>query len=227
MARTLNAAVHAVRREAFIDVAQRLIQEKGYEQMSVQDVLDELDASRGAFYHYFDSKQALLEAVLERVTDLAMVTLTPVVEDPSMSAVHKLESVFAGIARWKGERKELMLAILKVWVSDDNALVREKFRHSSARRLVPLLSEIIRQGIDEGAFTARSPDHTARVLVHLIHGFQDEATALFIARQANTVSFETVERTSAANTEAVERILGIPAGSLTLIDRPTLRLWFG
>ena len=63
MARTLNPTLHTVRRDAFLDVAQRLVQTKGYEAMSVQDVLDELEASKGAFYHYFDSKQALLEAV--------------------------------------------------------------------------------------------------------------------------------------------------------------------
>ena len=69
MARTLNPAAHAVRRDAFVDAAQRLIQAKGYEEMSIQDVLDELGASRGAFYHYFDSKAALLEAVVERMVD--------------------------------------------------------------------------------------------------------------------------------------------------------------
>jgi AcrR family transcriptional regulator len=60
MPRTVNATLYTVRREAFLDVAQRLVQTKGYEAMSIQDVLDELDASKGAFYHYFDSKQALL-----------------------------------------------------------------------------------------------------------------------------------------------------------------------
>jgi len=34
-------------------------------------------------------------------------------------------------------------------------------------------------------------------------------------------------RSVAANTEAYERILGIPKGSLTIIDEPTLRFWFG
>ncbi|MDB5063897.1 MAG: TetR/AcrR family transcriptional regulator, partial [Chloroflexi bacterium] len=58
MPRTVNVAAHRVRREAFLDVAQRLIQTKGYEQMSIQDVLDALDTSRGALYHYFGSKQA-------------------------------------------------------------------------------------------------------------------------------------------------------------------------
>jgi len=52
MARTDKAvAAQAIRREAFVDAGLRLIQVKGYDQMSVQDVLDELDLSKGAFYH--------------------------------------------------------------------------------------------------------------------------------------------------------------------------------
>ena len=61
MARTLDPAAHALRRDEFVDAAQRLIQSRGYEQMSIQDVLDELGASKGAFYHYFDSKEGLLD----------------------------------------------------------------------------------------------------------------------------------------------------------------------
>ena len=51
--------------------------------MSVQDVLDEVDASRGAFYHYFDSKVALLDAVVERIVDQATAEIEPVATDPS------------------------------------------------------------------------------------------------------------------------------------------------
>ena len=108
MARTLNAAAHAVRREAFLDAALTLIQVKGYEEMSIQDVLDELDASRGAFYHYFDSKASLLGAVLERMADTVLENLAPVVADPSMTAIEKFEAIFGGIARWKGDRPELV-----------------------------------------------------------------------------------------------------------------------
>ena len=43
-------------------------------------------------------------------------------------------------------------------------------------------------------------------------GFQQQATDLFIARQAGTITFEVVQRAVAANTEAFERILGIPEG---------------
>src|SRR5258707_1666681 len=101
MARTVNPTLHTVRRDAFLDVAQRLVQTKGYEAMSIQDVLDELEASKGAFYHYFDSKQALLEAVVERFTDGAMASLAPVPNDPELPALRKLQKVFAGIASLK------------------------------------------------------------------------------------------------------------------------------
>ncbi len=227
MARTVNATLHSVRRDAFLDVAQRLVQTTGYDAMSVQDVLNELEASKGAFYHYFDSKQALLEAVVERFADGAMASLAPILNDPDLPALTKLEKVFAGIATLKAAQKELMLAIIEVWNSDDNAIVREKVRRLSERIMVPLFSAVVRQGVEEGTLRVDSPDETSRVLVSLMQGFQLQATDLFIARQAGTVSFEMVQRAVAANTEAFERILGIPKGSLTLTDEPTLRFWFG
>ena len=227
MARTLNATLHSVRRVAFLDAAQGLVQTKGYEQMSIQDVLDELDASKGAFYHYFESKQALMEAVVERFADGALATLAPVLSDPYLPALRKLETVFAGIAQWKAERKELVLAIIDVWNSDSNAIVREKLRRMTVSRMVPLLSAVVRQGADEGVFNVVSPDQTATVLVSMMQGFQEQATNLFIARQAGNITFEVVQRTVSGFTEAFERILGIAKGSLTLTDEPTLRFWFG
>jgi len=227
MARTVNATLHMVRREAFLDVAQRLVQAKGFESMSIQDVLDELDASKGAFYHYFDSKQALLEAVVERFADVAIADLAPVLNDPKVPALRKLERFFAGIARRKAEQKELMLAIIEIWNSDDNAIVREKLRRLTVSRMVPLLSAVINQGIDEGVFQVASPDETATVFVSLMLGFQELANDYFIARQEGTITFALVQRSVASFTEAFERILGIPKGSLTLTDESTLHFWFG
>ena len=215
-----------VRRDAFLDVAQRFVQTKGFESMSIQDVLDELDASKGAFYHYFDSKQALLEAVVDRFADAALATIAPVLEDPNLPALRKLERIFAGIASFKAQQRDFVLAMIEVWNSDGNAIVREKLRRLTVNRLAPLLSAVIEQGIAEGTFAVQSPDETAMVLTSLMQGFQQQANDLFIARQAGTIGFDVVQRSVAANTEAFERILGLATGTLTLIDEPTLRFWF-
>jgi len=227
MARTVNVAVHAVRREAFVEAAQRLMQTKGYEQMSIQDLLDTLDASRGAFYHYFDSKQALLEAVIDRMVHAGLAAVQPIVDDTSLPAVLKLERVFSGIGSWKTERKSLVLALMTVWMSDENAIVREKLRRSLVTRMTPVLSRIVEQGIDEGTFHCDVPVETARVLVMLLQGFQDIATELYIDRQEQRIGLSEVERTFANYTMAFERILGVPAGSIHLADTAVLREWFG
>src|SRR5262249_2893957 len=145
MARTRDPVAHAVRRDAFLDSAQRLIQAKGYTQMSIQDVLDDLGASKGAFYHYFDSKAALLEGVVTRMVDVSTAAMAPVVADPGRSALEKFNAVFTGLATFKAERRELVLALMRVWLSDDNVFMREKFRRGVIARMTPLIASIIRQ----------------------------------------------------------------------------------
>lgn len=226
MARTLDPEAHTLRHDAFVDAAQRLIQAKGYEQLSVQDVIDEIGASKGAFYHYFDSKETLLEAVIERMTDAALAVMTPIVDDPDLPGLRKLEVIFTTLAQWKGERKEFVVELLRVWMSDDNTVVREHFRRSITTRLTPLLTRIVRQGAAEGTFSTSSPDGAASVLVALLQGASDGATQLFLARQASAVSLDEVRSSFAAYAEAYERILGLPAGSWLMLDEPTLLLWF-
>ncbi|HEY7201557.1 MAG TPA: TetR/AcrR family transcriptional regulator [Candidatus Dormibacteraeota bacterium] len=226
MPRTLDPAAHALRRDAFIEAAQRLMQTKGYEQVSIQDVLDAAETSRGAFYHYFDSKAALLEAVVERMTEAATTSLAPMLDDPELSAVAKLQGFFTGLTQWKEVRREMLLNLIGVWISDENAIVREHFRQNVAARLTPLLAGLVRQGNAEGTFDTGPALPTAGVLVSLILGANETASRLFVARQAGAISFEEVESTIAAFGAAFERILGLPAGSWPIFDPEILHRWF-
>jgi AcrR family transcriptional regulator len=227
MARTLDPVAHAVRREAFLDVAQRLIATKGYTQLSIQDVIDELGSSKGAFYHYFDSKAALLDGVVSRMVEAATAALFPAVADPGRSALDKLNAVFSGLASFKADRRELILELMRVWLSDVNAVVREHVRRGAIAAMTPLLATIIRQGVAEGSFTAASPDHAGRVFASLLIGANEAATDLFAAHQDGAVTFEEVERTLTAYGDAFERILGARPGSLGFADRSAVvREWF-
>ncbi|EFO80050.1 transcriptional regulator, TetR family [Oscillochloris trichoides DG-6] len=67
MARTINEQEYALKRSEILDATRKLLYRKGYDQITIKDVIDEVQISKGAFYHYFDSKQALLEALLERM----------------------------------------------------------------------------------------------------------------------------------------------------------------
>jgi AcrR family transcriptional regulator len=226
VARTIDLQQHAVRREAFVDTAARLIQTKGYERMSIHDVLDDLGTSRGAFYHYFDSKEVLLEAVVDRMADTVIGSLDSVLDDPAIPAPRKLELVFHTIGQYKAERRELVLAILEAWLSPENVLVREKFRRRTVVRITPALASIIRQGAREGTMSVDDPDDTALVATALIQGLNELAAELFAAHARGMASMTTIQDTYAAFTTALERVLGLQRHSLTLIDEATLRWWF-
>jgi AcrR family transcriptional regulator len=227
VAKTLNPVAHAVRRDAFIDAAQSLIQTRGCERFSVQDVLDATAASKGAFYHYFDSRDGLIDAVVDRMADQASVRVEPILADPDLTASQKLIAMIGGLAQFKAERRELALGVMRVWLSEDNAIVRVKLRRLSSERQLPWIERIVRQGIAEGSFTTTYPEHLARVLVALMQGMGELAMELWVGRQDDTVTLEDVKRTFDAYQEAFERIVGVPPGSLRFLDEPTIEFWFG
>lgn len=224
MARTVNEAAHAERRSAFLDTAQRLIGTKGYEQMTIQDVLNDLGASKGALYHYFDSKQALLEGIVERYAEAMEAHLARCAADPDLSAIQKLRGFFTGLGPNAAELR-LSFAALPTWYTDDNAGARHRLRVRLTDRMAPPLAVIVGQGVAEGVFTTAFADWAGRVAIGLILDLDETAGRQVLATGPERIDAASIERTVAAYADALERVLGAPAGSLALMDPATLRAW--
>jgi AcrR family transcriptional regulator len=137
VARTVNVAEHAARRDAILDAARRLVLSKGYERLTLQDLLDDLQISKGAFYHYFDSKPAVIEALAERLVSDSERLLAPIVQDRTASALDKLQRFFGEAIRWKSARQNLFVAMLPLWYAPDNVTFRHKVDMAVAKRLAP------------------------------------------------------------------------------------------
>jgi AcrR family transcriptional regulator len=217
---------HVVRRGEILDAAQQLVQSKGYEQMTIQDILDELQIAKGTFYHYFDSKQALLEAVVERILDQAEQITLPIVRDRHLTALAKLQRVFATIGRWKTARKPFLLELVRVWYTDDNAIVRAKVTATGIQRVTPMLTHVIRQGIAEGVFTTAYPEQVGSIVMSLVGQLSDALARVVLAAEPPPDGLAGLERLVAAYTDAVERVLGAPRASVEIVDDATLREWF-
>jgi hypothetical protein len=160
------------------------------------------------------------------MVDEAMARIAPVMDDPDIPAPEKLRLVFSGIAAYKADQRDLALAILEVWLSDQNAIVRERLRRRQAAALATILDRIVAQGIREGAFHVDTADHVGPVLVALQQGAGDAASRLYLGRRDRTVAFAEVVATLDAYRVAFERILGAQPGSLSFVDEATLHLWF-
>jgi len=226
MARIVNKEEYELRRNEILDAALRLVYAKGYEQMSIQDILAELNISKGAFYHYFDSKQALLEAMIERMAKQVIDFLVPIVQDELLPAPEKLRRVFDIAARWKTERKETMLTLVNVWYADENAILRHKSQAAVLPLIAPLLTEIVCQGVREGVFQTAFPEQISQIIFSLLQSFGDTLVKLILQQESGVEALQHLEILSASHQDALERVLGAAAGSLPLFDTTILREWF-
>lgn len=227
MPRTINEQDFTTKRNQILDATLRLIYTVGYERMAIQDILDELGISKGAFYHYFDSKPALLEAVIDRQQGEVLRLLEPIVHDPQLSAIEKLHRYFDTGSHWKSARKPLIIDILQVWHSDQNAIVRQKIWTNLSKGAMPLIVEILDQGVREGCFDIPYPDQIGAIFLSLIQALGDEFAVLLLAPIPYSDEFERAERMVAAYDIALQRLLGAPVGSIELMDAAALREWFG
>ncbi|MDE5932188.1 MAG: TetR/AcrR family transcriptional regulator, partial [Lachnospiraceae bacterium] len=78
-----------------LNVATRLFMEKGYEHTSIQDIIDDLGGlSKGAIYHHFKSKEEILIAVTDRMTEESNRMLAQIRELKGLSGKEKLKKIF-------------------------------------------------------------------------------------------------------------------------------------
>ena len=228
MARPVDPEEYLARRNAILAAAQQLVFTKGYEQMSIQDILDALAISKGAFYHYFDSKADLLEALIERGQDDLDEAFRALVEDPTLSATAKLRQFFSILNQTRRAQKALVFDVMRIWFADDNTIVREKLDGVMAQRRAPWLTAIVRQGIREGVFSASHPDQAGRVILLIVRGMENAVLKLILAleqqRDARPLIDEIVA-VSDALAEAVERVLGSPVPILDRLDARQVRAW--
>jgi len=231
MPRVLIEEDYTARRNEILDAARKLVYTKGYEEMSIQDILDEMKISKGAFYHYFDSKPALLEALIDHLADEAELQFLPLLNDPTLPALEKLCRYFSSAVQWKATQKDFMLALLRIWYSDNNAITRHKVFATMLQRIAPSFIKVIQQGVREGTMSTIYPEQATEMCFYLILGLGDKFGEIILGHEAGTVHLNAEERfcimqkAIAAYTDALERILGASAGSIQLMDDESIRVW--
>lgn len=228
MARIRKLEEHTAKRNEILDTALRLVYSKGYDKMTIQDILDQLQMSKGAFYHYFESKADVLEALVERmVVEQVESHIFTIVQDPNLTALEKLQRYFDTAVQWKTSQKEFIMELTRVWYSDENALARQKMLNMMVQHVTPLFVQIINQGVQEGVFSTPYPEYASQVNINLVQGLGDTFARMLLSEGAkNSNAVQEAEKLIAAYNDALERILGAPKGSIHLMDTASLNKWF-
>jgi TetR/AcrR family transcriptional regulator, transcriptional repressor for nem operon len=225
MARILKQDQYDARRSEILDTARHLIYKLGYDQMTIHDLLEELHISKGALYHYFASKEALLEALVDRMGQEATQNLLLITQDQDLTAVQKLRRFLETSASWKSSQKELIIGLMRLWFSDENAFIRHKMSDESRKHMSAFLEPIIRQGVAEGTFTTRFPKQAALIIAGVSLSLTDTMTGLVLLPHLDQAAVQELGDTLEAYVDTVERILGAPTGSLHVFEPGIFADW--
>ena len=210
---------HGELRDQMLDTAAELFIRNGYDGTTVQQVIDQLQVSKGAFYHYFSSKEDLLDAVAERLTREGLAQFRPILEDQNVPALERFVNYLVLSRQWHLSRMSLIGAMLKVFLQDENTIIRQKINRRNVEAVQPLFEKLIADGIAEGVFHTPDPSEAAAFMLQMGSVYIETTVPLMLASDGGPDSVEAIERRILFYLDAYERILGIEAGALPRVEK--------
>uniref|UniRef100_UPI00359F6719 TetR/AcrR family transcriptional regulator n=1 Tax=Streptococcus ferus TaxID=1345 RepID=UPI00359F6719 len=198
----------ASKKEQILDKALHLFLEKGFDKTSISDILDSLDIARGTLYYHFESKEAIMDAIIARQAQKVIQKVEKIVDDHSLPVYDKLFALFAAMNFSDLNGGQQMIDYLN---QPQNALFHEKNNQIIVEKISPLLAQVIEEGIQKTNFENPFPLYTTEMILILIIGFLDN-------HLADLSQEELLERMDSL-LHNIERLLGAPEGALQTFKR--------
>ncbi|MBV0911159.1 TetR/AcrR family transcriptional regulator [Rhodobacteraceae bacterium ASV31] len=206
------------RREAILDAAQSLFMARGFEAVTIADVLEAADISKGGLYHHFAAKDDLLAGIVTRMAERGLDAAENARAETTGDALMRLNAFIHGFARWKSDNIAGMRLFADVLAQPGNDILHRRVLDATTAAVMPVLQTIIEEGAREGTFDVAEPALTAELVVGLAHGRRKVAgRAIGVARDEGLgAACALFEARLKAEGTICDRLLGLPPGSVVL-----------
>jgi AcrR family transcriptional regulator len=186
------------RKRDIVDMASQLFLSRGYENTSVNMIVEQLGVAKGTFYHYFKSKEDILEAVLENYINQYVENINAFLEVSPINAYEKLMFVMKNILSDNQGPEHLTKHVEDNKNSRLHQMMDEKFNE----RLYPIIVGILSQGINEGIFKVNHIEEITQILLLGIRAYMHIHIPHFNDVQYKKVKLQALE-------EILNKVLGM------------------
>jgi AcrR family transcriptional regulator len=193
------------RRNEILDVADELFGQKGFDGTSTNDILEKVGIARGTLYYHFKSKEDIMDALIERYNNRLLAAAKEISIDKSIPLNERMIRVVMDLNISGGSGKEIMEHIHK----PQNALMHQKIQKVIINGVTPILTGIIREGIEQGLFSTPFPyECMEMILAYTNTVFDDDMVKMTNEERASRIQ---------AFVFNAERLLGAESGSLMYV----------
>ncbi|MDF2557659.1 MAG: TetR family transcriptional regulator [Bacillales bacterium] len=152
---------HDDRKKEILDTAERLFLVSGYEKCTVNDVINSVGIAKGTFYHYFKTKEEVLDSIVSRYREKVVSRAIGVLMVDDISSEEKLMRVFMAMQITNQIDTGKFSDIHK----SGNALLHKKFLNQIIIAMAPILVKIVENGIEKGVWSCRFPLQYMQILL--------------------------------------------------------------
>lgn len=191
---------HDARKNEIIDTAAALFTDKGYDQCSINDILNSIGIAKGTFYHYFKSKEDVLDAAVNKISEKILNQAQEIAAKKEIPPSDRIIQVLLTTRVTGHTEKGLIQEIHKM----QNALLHQKILVSIITMLTPVFAEIVKEGNASGIFQCRYPAESIQILLSATLTLLDDG--IFQLDKVQTAKvFEAIVYT-------MEKMLGVKEG---------------
>jgi AcrR family transcriptional regulator len=211
-----------IRRAELLDRAAGLFLQHGYENVSLNDLIADAGVSKGAFYHWFPSKDALVTALAERSAREAFAGIEDALAACDGNALERLNTVLrAGFEVNIAESGPEQLAAMVSLLRPDNAHLYGRIVAVEQELYRPLLTELISKGVADGIFDTFDPEGVADMIYGLAARTNSNIVDVLDAadESARDRAIDALATRFRLHGLAVDRILGLPDESIATLTR--------
>lgn len=133
--------------EKILEVSQQLFFEKGFDQTTIQDIVDRLEGlTRGAVYHHFKSKEDIMNALIDRM----FLDNNPFVMLQNRTDLNGLQKMRLAITMNQRDEERVPLSVQAIPILQ-NPRILAGMIESNRKNLSPLWLKFINEGIADGS----------------------------------------------------------------------------
>lgn len=193
--------------DLILDALQRLLLERSVQTISVSDIAQAAGIGKGSIYYYFPSKDAIVEALVQRSYEAPLKTAQSLSARTDIPPFTRMAMIFKAC---RSSSTEYSKSEARTGAgAQEKAFLHQTYMNHLITELKPVLAEIIRQGIQAGEIHFDRPDELAEMVL-IILTVKIDNTLIPSAK-------EEIEGTIAALVSLLEKGTENPPGSLDFL----------
>lgn len=181
-------------RQGILDTAHKIVGAKGFSGVGLNEILAAAGVPKGSFYHYFGSKEAFGEALLEDYFEDYLADIDATLAEPGLSHAERLMNYWRKWQATQGSidyQRKCLAVKLAAEVSDLSEPMRLALKSGTAG-IIDRVTRAIEAGVAEGSLKVEGkPRATAETLYHVWLG-----ASLMAKIERSNVPFEAAMATT-------------------------------